>query len=213
MPHAKLTIEIPEQTWIGDISTAHPELVFQVVTSIPGDGIGIGLVRLTATNPLPIITDIQDREDVESLELLWKHEDEALLQIQTVNPLPLLPVWRAGVPLKMPFDIQNGTATWEVTTSTSRLSDLRDQLDTLGIEFSIEHVREIDASQADRLLTARQQEVLITAVEAGYYRSPRESTLGEVADTLDVANATCSDVLHRAEGHIIHWFVEEHMEV
>jgi hypothetical protein len=213
MPHAKLTIEIPEQTWIGDISTAHPELLFQVVTSIPGDGIGIGLVRLTAANPLPIITDIQDREDVESLELLWKHEDEALLQIQTVNPLPLLPVWRAGVPLKMPFDIQNGTATWEVTTSTSRLSDLRDQLDTLGIEFSIEHVREIDASQADRLLTARQQEVLITAVEAGYYRSPRESTLGEVADTLDVANATCSDVLHRAEGHIIHWFVEEHMEV
>ncbi|MFC7193854.1 helix-turn-helix domain-containing protein [Halosimplex aquaticum] len=99
-----------------------------------------------------------------------------------------------------------------MTTSTSRLSSLRDHLDDLGIGFSIEYVREIDASQADQLLTTRQQEVLMAAVKAGYYRAPRESTLGDVAETLGVANATCSDVLHRAEGHIIHWFVEEHME-
>lgn len=212
MPHAKLTIDIPGHTWIGDISADHPEALFQVVTSIPGEGTGIGLVRLVSTDPLPIITDIQTRDDVEDLELLWKHDDEALLQIQTANPLPLLPVWLAGVPLKMPFDIQNGTATWEVTTSTSRLSSLRDHLDDLGFGFAIEYVREIDASQADRLLTDRQQEVLMAAVEAGYYRSPRESTLGDVADALGVANATCSDVLHRVEGHIIHWFVEEYME-
>jgi len=213
MPHAKLTIDIPEATWIGDISTAHPEVVFQVVTSLPGEGTGIGLVRLVATDPLPIITDIQSRDDVEDLELLWKHDDEALLQIQTVNPLPLLPVWRAGVPLKMPFDIQEGEATWEVTTSTSRLSSLRDHLDDLGIDFGIEYVREIDASQADQLLTDRQQEVLLAAVEAGYYIAPREATLGDVAEALGVANATCSDILHRAEGHIIHWFVEEHVKV
>ncbi|PAU81515.1 bacterio-opsin activator [Halorubrum salipaludis] len=213
MPHAKLTIDMPEHTWIGDISASHPELLFQVVTSIPGENMGIGLVRLTAATPLPIITDIQARDDVESLELLWKHDDEALLQIQTENPLPLLPVWRAGVPLKMPFDIQDGVATWEVTTSNSRLSSLRTHLDDVGIDFDIEFVREIDASQADRLLTERQQEVLVAAVEAGYYRAPRDSTLSDVADVLDVANATCSDVLHRAEGHIIHWFVKEHMEV
>lgn len=213
MPHAKLAIDIPNHTWIGDLSTTHPGVVFQVVTSIPGEGTGIGLVRLIATDPLPIINDIQARDEVEDLDLLWKHADEALLQIQTANPLPLLPVWRAGVPLKMPFDIQDGEATWEVTTSTSRLSSLRDHLDDLGIGFSIEYVREIDASQADRLLTNRQQEVLMAAVKAGYYRAPRESTLGDVAETLDIANATCSDVLHRAEGHIIHWFVEEHMEV
>jgi hypothetical protein len=213
VPHAKLTIDLPAHTWIGDVSTAHPDVVFQVVTNIPGDDTGIGLVRLVAADPLPIITDVQSREDVQNLELLWKHDDEALLQIQTVNPLPLLPVWRAGVPLKMPFDIQGGTATWKVTTSTSRLSSLREHLEDLGIGFTIEYVREIDASEADRLLTDRQQEVLVAAVDAGYYRSPREATLGDVADVLDVANATCSDVLHRAEGHVIHWFVEEHMRV
>jgi len=213
MPHAQLTVDLPEHTWIGDLSTAHPDVVFQVVTSIPGERTGIGLVRLTTADPLPLITDIQSRDDVEDLELLWKHDDEALIQIETSNPLPLLPVLRAGVPLKMPFDIQNGEATWEMTTSTSRLSSLGDHLDDLGIVFTIESVREIDASQADQLLTDRQQEVLLAAVEAGYYRAPRESTLSDVAEVLDIANATCSDLLHRAEGHIIHWFVEEHMDV
>jgi len=213
MPHARLTIDIPAHTWIGDLSAAHPDVGFQVVTSIPGEGSGIGLVRLDATDPLPIITEIQSREDVQSLELLWKHDDEALLQIQTANPLPMLPVWRAGVPLRMPFDIRDGEASWEVTTSRTRLASLRDNLDELGIGFALDYVREIDASQADRLLTDRQQEVLLAAVEAGYYRSPRESTLGEVADSLGVANATCSDVLHRAEGHLVHWFVDEHVGV
>jgi len=86
MPHAKLTIDLPEHIWIGDLSATHPELVFQVVTSIVGKDTGIGLIRLTATDPLPIITDIQARDDIDSLELLWKHDDEALLQIQTSNP-------------------------------------------------------------------------------------------------------------------------------
>jgi len=70
----------------------------------------------------------------------------------------------------MPFDIQNGQATWNVTTSTDRLSSLRTHLDDLGIGFTIEHIRDIDASQADRLLTDRQQEVLATAAEEGYYQ-------------------------------------------
>jgi len=211
MPHAKLRVDIPAHTWIGELSAAHPEVVFRAVTVIPGEDVGIGLVRLIASDPLPIITDIQAREDVERLELLWKHDDEALLQIETRDPLPLYPIWRAGVPLEMPFDIQDGYATWEVTTSHSRLSNIRTQLEDLGIVFQVEHVREIDASQADRLLTDRQRAVLREAIEAGYYRTPREATLGDVADRLGVANSTASDVLHRAEGHVVHWFAEEHM--
>lgn len=213
MPRAKLTIDIPDETWIADVSAQHPELRFEVVTAMPGENTGIALVRLNAADPLPIITEISDRDDIDELELLWKYEDEALLQIQSSNPLLLLPVWRSGVPLTTPFEIQDKQVTWKMTTSNSRLSRLRSQLDEFGIGFSIDYVRDIDASQADHLLTDRQQEVLSKAVAEGYYRAPREATLGDVADSLDVANATCSDVLHRAEGHIIHWFIDEHMEI
>ena len=211
MPHARLTVDVPETVWIGELSSRHPELVFEVLTAISGEEVGIALVRLGADDPLPVITEIQDRDDVETVELLWKHEDEALLQIETTNPLPLVPIWRAGVPLRMPFEIQDGQATWEVTTSQGRLSTLQTALDDVGIGFTVEYVQSIGASQADRLLTDRQQEVLVTAVQAGYYRSPREATLGDVAELLGIATATCSDVLHRAEGNVLHWFVDEHV--
>lgn len=213
MPHAKLTIDVPEETWIGDVSAQHPDLRFEVVAAMPGEDTGIALVRLRTDDPLPIITEIRERADIDELELLWKYEDEALLQIESSNPLLLLPVWRSGVPLTTPFEIQDRRATWEMMTSNSRLSRLRTQLDEFGIGFSIDFVRDVDASQADQLLTDRQQEVLFTAAENGYYQAPREATLGDIADALDIANATCSDVLHRAEGHIIHWFIDEHMGV
>lgn len=212
MPRAKLSVDIPERAWISDVSARHPDLTFEVVTVMPGERAGVALVRLDAADPLPLITEIDDRDDVDELELIWKYDEEALLQIETSDPLVLLPVWRAGVPLTTPFEIRDGRATWETTTSTDRLSRLRTQLDEHDIGFSVEYVREIGANRADQLLTDRQQEVLAAAVASGYYRSPREATLGDVADALGVANATCSDVLHRAEGHIVHWFVDEHME-
>ncbi|ELY82080.1 Bacterio-opsin activator HTH domain-containing protein [Natrinema pellirubrum DSM 15624] len=31
----------------------------------------------------------------------------------------------------------------------------------------------------------------------------------DIADRLNVSKATCSDVLHRAEGSIVSWFVDE----
>jgi len=212
MPHARLTIDVPQTVWIGELSANHPDLVFEVLTALSGEGTGIALVRLVADDPLPVIAAIREREDVVSIELLSKHEDEALLQIETTDPLPMVPIWRAGVPLRMPFEIQDGEASWEVTTSARRLSTLQTALDDLGIPFEVERVRDIAGSQADRLLTDRQQEVLVAAAEAGYYRSPREATLGDVAEDLGIATATCSDVLHRAEGHVVDWFLEEHVE-
>ena len=211
MPRAKLAIDIPDETWIRDVSADYPELRFEVVTVMPGEEMGIALVRLTAPGPLPVIAEIRNRDDIDEVALLWKHEDETLLQVQTSNPLLLLPVWRSGVARTTPFDVPDRQATWELTTSNNRLSRLRSQLDESGIGFSVDYARDTDASQADQLPTDRQQEVLSTAVEEGYYRAPREATLGDVADELDVADATCNDILRRAEGHIVHWFVEEHM--
>lgn len=210
VPQAKLTLTIPETTWIRDVSTTYPDLVFRVQTVLVGEETGIGLVELYTENPLPVVTEIRSRDDIVDVELLWKYEDEAILQVETVSPLLLIPVWRAGVPLQMPFDIQDGEAMWELTTSSRRLSNLGDHLDDFGISFTLEHVREIYEGEADRILTSRQQELVLAALKAGYYSSPRETTLTDVADENNISKSTLSDVLHRAESNIIQWFVEEH---
>ncbi|SEP03466.1 HTH DNA binding domain-containing protein [Halogranum amylolyticum] len=156
---------------------------------------------------MSILSDTERHEDITSLELLWKEEDEALLQVETTNPVLLDPVWEIGVPLQTPFEVVNGTARWELTTSSTRLSALGEQLEASGIQFELEYVRRIGDSDAESILTDRQQQVFLAAVEQGYYETPRRATLTDVAESMDISKATASDILHRAEGRIVDWFV------
>ncbi|MGK2230049.1 MAG: putative DNA binding protein, partial [Methanobacteriota archaeon] len=46
------------------------------------------------------------------------------------------------------------------------------------------------------------------AHELGYYDTPREISLSEVANEMDIAKSTCSEILHRAEGKVVSEFLE-----
>ncbi|WP_458207797.1 helix-turn-helix domain-containing protein [Haladaptatus sp. NG-SE-30] len=212
MPRAKFTITIPDETWISQVSKAHPDCVFKVITVLSGVDSSVALLELSAKNPVPMIADIERDEDIASLELLWKDEDEALLQVETTNPVLLDPVWEVGVPLQTPFEVVEGSASWELTTSTSRLSALGTRLEESGIQFDIDYVRSIGDNESDSILTDRQQQVLLAAVEQGYYETPRRATLTNVAESMDITKATASDILHRAEGRIVDWFVESMLQ-
>lgn len=58
-----------------------------------------------------------------------------------------------------------------------------------------------------RLLTDRQREVLDTALREGYFEVPRECTLAEVAETLDIDKSTASEILRRAYARIVKWYI------
>ncbi|WP_276300919.1 helix-turn-helix domain-containing protein [Halorussus lipolyticus] len=209
MPQARLAITLPKETWIHSLSTEYPDATFRVVATLGGNGTGVALVEVVSGDPVAVISAIEQREDVTDLALLWKRDDEALLQIETEDPLPLAPVWEAGVPLRTPFEIRDGRTTWETTTTDDRLAAFGDALAEFGVEFEVEYVRGVKSGPADDLLTDRQLEVLRAAAKQGYYETPRTATLTEVAESLDVSKATASDILQRAEGAVIDWFLAE----
>jgi len=208
MPLAKITITIPETMWIAVASTAYPDVTFRVISTQYDDGTATGLFEIEGDDVLQILARANEKNDITGMDLLWKNAEKTVVQIETDNPLLLLPVSRVGVPLKTPFVISDGVASWEVFTSHSKLSELADEFDELGIPYDLESVQEFDAVEDDAILTARQREVLSTAFEAGYYDTPREASLTEVAESLDVTKSTCSDILHRAEGKIIERYID-----
>ena len=207
MPLAKIDITIPEALWIADVSVAHPEVTFRIVSTQYDDGTATGLFEIEGDQLVSILARANDADDVTDLELLSKTEQKAIVQIETDNPLLLLPVSRVGVPLQTPFVISDGIASWELFTTHSKLSALTDEFDTLGITYDVSSIKEFQDEQKRSLLTPRQEEVLEVAYEVGYYDTPRESTLTQVATSLDISKATGSDLLHRAEGKIIDRFI------
>ena len=206
MPQAKLTITIPEGIWIGDISRAHPSALIRILAALTGDEAGVGLAEITASELEAIVHDVQASDSVTELEILQQYEDTVLVEFETTMPLLLFAVQDSGVPLMMPFTIEDGRAEWQITAPQHRLSELGTQLDEFGIPFTVDEITQ--QIEPAKLLTDRQLHLVHAAMRQGYYDTPRRCSLTELAETLDLAKSTCSETLHRAEEQIIKQFLE-----
>lgn len=209
MPRAKIQVELPESAWLANVSRAFPASIFRIVTVLAGEDTGIALVHIRSDSSMPILTTIQDDDAVVHADLFWAENDEALVQVETTSPPLLAPLWRAGVPVELPFDVSGGTASWAVTTTQQRLTAFRTALDCTDVQYEVRQVSDLRDAETDHVLTERQRNVLETAHARGYYDTPRDVTLTDLASSLGISKSNCSELLHRAEGHIVDWFLEE----
>lgn len=204
MPKASLSIEIPDDAWVSDVSKSYPDAVFRVLSAFASEGRGVGIVEVEADGRIEEITDeISEHDAIAEIQLLWSEGNEALVEFETRKPMMLLAARRSGIPVRMPFEIRDGTGNWELTTSRERLSELDSVFDTMGISYELEYVHEV---RSEEFLTDKQRNVMETALYMGYYDTPRESSLSEVAEEIGIAKSTCSEILHRAEEKIVKEF-------
>jgi hypothetical protein len=207
MPLAKLHLTIPEDVWVGDLTRRYPDAEFRILAALSDEQAGVALAEVVAADPDDIVSAMREYDDVASVEPLGRGDGGSLVQFETTMPLLLLPARDSGVPLEMSFEVRDGTAVWEVTAPSDRLSELGSRLETFGISFTVEFVQQ--RLEETQLLTDRQRRIVGAAIEAGYYDTPRDCSLTELADDLDIAKSTASETLHRAEEKIVKRYVEE----
>lgn len=207
MPRATLAVTLPDGPWITDVSRDFPEATFRVLAAMPSGETGVGLIELIADDPEPIIAAMDAHRSMVSVDLLEAGEGRALIQFETRQPLLLFSVREAGLPLEPPIDICDGIARLEIRGSRDRLSALGDQFGDFGISFEVERI--VEDVELSSLLTDRQRRAIVTAVEMGYYDTPRSCSLTDVAEEMGVAKSTCSETLHRAESTIIREYARE----
>jgi predicted DNA binding protein len=207
MPRANLEITVPDSVWIGELSREYPDAQFEILTVFPKEEGGVALAEISADDIEAVALAMDEYDEVTNTDFLQRTADTGLVQFETSNPVLLLPVRNAGTPLELPFTVVDGSVEWEVTAPRDRLSTLGDQLRQFGIEFEVMAVRQ--EMETEQLLTPKQLRLVQTAVEEGYYDTPRECTLTELADEADIAKSTCSETLHRAEEKIVKEFVDE----
>jgi len=59
------------------------------------------------------------------------------------------------------------------------------------------------------IVTARQEQILRVALEAGYYDYPRKVTLKKLAEKLNISLSTLDEILRRAEKNIIESYLRD----
>lgn len=62
---------------------------------------------------------------------------------------------------------------------------------------------QLESRRLRSVLTDRQREILIAAVEQGYYTVPRQASIREIADDVDLSVATVVEHLQKIEARIL----------
>ena len=205
MPRATLSLQIPEQVWVSSLSKQYPDAEFTVLAAMPADDTGVGLVEVSAADVEPIVTAIDDHESVTSVTVLEAQPDRTLIQFETTEPLLILSLSEAGIPLELPITITDGEVTVELAAPREKLSELGTLLESFGIQFDLLSITQSIDTQS--LLTDDQYDLLEEAVERGYYDTPRTCTLTDLAEAVGLAKSTTSEKLHRAEGTVLKKYV------
>jgi len=207
MPRADLSITLPDAVWVGRLSRQYPEATFRVLSAMPAGETGVGLVEVVGDSIPAVLAEISGGEDVERVDVLQRVEDRAIVQFETSEPMLLFSVRESGAPLDLPMGIRDGEAAMGITASSDRISALGRQLDAFGLRYDLERIYR--SPDPPDLLTERQRDLLVEAIDRGYYDTPRERTLTELAEATGTAKSTVSEILHRAEGKVIEEFVAE----
>lgn len=129
-----------------------------------------------------------------------------------------------------PFHIESGSEIWHVgfdsrESADKTLSDLDRNNDFIVLsrrQSKLGDMQELiekrDAAiqllRGSQNLTETEQETILTALESGYFQSPREATLAELADEFDISKPGVSKNLRRGQRKIAECFAGalDHLE-
>ncbi|WP_336328429.1 helix-turn-helix domain-containing protein [Halovenus sp. HT40] len=110
-------------------------------------------------------------------------------------------------------DVSEGTVT-VVASVPSRetirelVGGLREVGATVAVEWLVEDEQRNRTTEMDvSSITSKQREALETALELGYYDSPRDADLGDCADALGITKSAVSQRLNTAETKLVRSFL------
>ncbi len=211
-------------------TTRHPgsRVIFQTLLEDPRAGSTTALMVVAADEReyRPLVEHYERLPDVQGVEITSRGADHVSLKLRAALPSP--EAWRSSA---NPFAhlahrfgrdayvkpvVMEGPDLWLrfVIVRTIPVEEILQRLESAAKEggwdeFEVVNVRRLDVDGAglhlpqQEKMTARQEEVLKIAHALGYYKTPRECTLEDVAHTLGISANAIHKNLTAAEAKII----------
>ncbi|RQG89634.1 helix-turn-helix domain-containing protein [Natrarchaeobius chitinivorans] len=156
-------------------------------------------------NPETVETPLNEDPSVESAELIETGDDVAYFNIhwsEDVQSLIDQIVNQHGI-------IQEAEALdnlWYLKlqfVDQEALQQFQDYFHDKGYSFELQRIYDGTArKEREYNLTPEQREVLVTALEMGYFNVPREAQIGDLAEKLDISTNSVSERLRRASANL-----------
>lgn len=206
MVNARLEITPPASEWYVQLSKAHPEDEFTLLTlyDVGPHLLGIFEVETTA---LPAVLDtLGGIDSIITYESIHTTEEFAVIEYSVTESRVYSATVASGTLPPASVTVQNGVLLVEITMPHDRLSGTIEAIEAIG--GSCELLSLSRAEETGGLLTDAQRRFTTEAVKHGYYDTPRQCTLTELASVLEITPAAASTMAHRAEERIIKEFIQ-----
>jgi predicted DNA binding protein len=111
---------------------------------------------------------------------------------------------RTGLVVRRPLVYRDGQITGHIIGDPDILQATIDETPT-AVDVQIDEIRQFPGKRAEpsSALSQRQREALETALDLGYYDTPRDATQEDVADELGCAPNTASQHLQKGEAKLV----------
>lgn len=203
---AELTVPAREFA-LQDTLAAVPNVEFEVERVVAhGEGRLMPFVWVRTGDFEAFEAALDDDLTVDEVECLSTLQEERLYRMDWVDSIRLL----VHALLEADSTILSATGTddhWRfrlLFPDREALSAMDDHCRSAGLEFEIVSIYELEGNRRGQYsLTREQHDTLVEGVEKGYYKVPRDLTLGEFADTLGVSHQALSERLRRGHHNLI----------
>lgn len=206
MPRVQLRLNgAPIDDWLADTSTEFPDAEFRILSALPQEDRIFDIIEVTTDDGDAVVRHFENDSEVSAFELIHADADAVIIQFM----IPISETYDAlvssGIIPQQPVLLQDGWYSTEITASQERLTEYSDTLASAGAPYQIVSLSQ--SHDSIDLLTDRQWEFVTKALDRGFYATPRNCTLTELAEALDVNVSAISRLRHRAESRIITNFV------
>lgn len=205
MINAQFRIRLPEHLWVAELSRRFPEAEFDLLSGFRVDDYAVELGEVVAETPDEIVDAMESHPAIRSHRVLESEPGRALTKYETPQTDLYEFAEASALPIEFPVEATNGWYRFDLTGTREELDELRETLEASPRPYELESL--VTRTEPESLVTDRQREVLEAAVREGYFAVPRECTLAELSDSLGVDKSTTSEVLRRAEGRLVKWFL------
>jgi predicted DNA binding protein len=192
---------------LADTIEAHPDVRVQLTAQAPTSD-GDWMLFLTASGDGAVQLEETLRRDptVADPTALTATTDHCVYRVRIVDGVRV-----SGVLGDLGFrvlDVTSDHGDWRYRIQgpdRTALTAFFEHCQSVGIDVELERIYRVPGSggPASRTLTDGQAEALRLASEGGYFAVPREMTLGDLADELDISGQAASERLRRAVGSLL----------
>jgi predicted DNA binding protein len=207
MLNARLRVSLPEDSWVREVSRSFPNAEFRLLTGVALDGEALELGEVLGTAVDDVVAATRAHPHISDYNLLYSDGTRALARYRSSDTGMYRLAANTTLPPEYPVVVRDGHFVYELTGSRDEFDALRENLAAAGLDYELLSL--VTRAESAGLLTDRQREVLGVARRVGYYEVPRQTTLQTVAGRVGIDKSTASEILRRAEGRLVDWYLRE----